>query len=86
MSKAKNYIYFFAIACLIALAYTISINAIQMSVIPAILVFLFIFALEVSSINKRIAHNLEKIEVLFMLAVLVFFAYALYKLYIVIPT
>ena len=36
----------------------------------------------ISITNEKIPHKLEDIEILFMLLVLIAFAYALYKLYI----
>jgi len=78
----KGYVYFFTIACIIAVIYCILVNLLQVNVIPIVLVFGLILIMAISTINKKIAHKMEDIEVLFMLLVLAFFAYTLYKLYI----
>ena len=78
----KGYVYFFTIACIIAVIYCILVNLLQVNVIPIVLVFCLILIMAISTINKKIAHKMEDIEVLFMLLVLAFFAYTLYKLYI----
>jgi energy-converting hydrogenase A subunit K len=80
--KMKGYVYFFTIACIIAVIYCILVNLLQVNVIPIVLVFGLILIMAISTINKKIAHKMEDIEVLFMLLVLAFFAYTLYKLYI----
>ena len=78
----KGYVYFFTIACIIAVIYCILVNLLQVNVIPIVLVFGLILIMAILIINKKIAHKMEDIEVLFMLLVLAFFAYTLYKLYI----
>jgi len=82
VDKMKSYIYFFTIACIIAVIYCVLVNLLQINVIPVVLAFSLILILTISTINKKIAHKMEDIEVLFMLLVLAFFAYAIYKLYI----
>ena len=78
----KGYIYFFTIACIVAVIYCILVNLLQINVIPTILVFGLILVMTISITNEKIPHKLEDIEILFMLLVLIAFAYALYKLYI----
>ena len=78
----KGYIYFFTIACIVAVIYCILINLLQINVIPTILIFGLILVMTISITNEKIPHKLEDIEILFMLLVLIAFAYALYKLYI----
>ncbi|MEO2117961.1 MAG: hypothetical protein ABGW92_06145 [Methanocaldococcus sp.] len=78
----KGYVYLFTIACIIAVIYCILINFLQINVIPAIFIFGLILVMAISTTNEKAAHKMEDIEVLFMLLVLIFFAYALYKLYI----
>ena len=78
----KGYIYFFTIACIVAVIYCILVNLLQINVIPTILVFGLILVMTISITNEKIPHKLEAIEILFMLLVLAFFAYAFYKLYI----
>jgi energy-converting hydrogenase A subunit K len=78
----KGYIYFFAIACIVAVIYCILVNLLQINVIPTILIFGLILVMTISITNEKIPHKLEDIEILFMLLVLIAFAYALYKLYI----
>ena len=78
----KGYIYFFTIACIVAVIYCILVNLLQINVIPTILVFGLILVMTISITNEKIPHKLEDIEILFMLLVLIAFAYALYRLYI----
>ena len=78
----RGYIYFFAIACIVAVIYCILVNLLQINVIPTILIFGLILVMTISITNEKIPHKLEDIEILFMLLVLIAFAYALYKLYI----
>ncbi len=78
----KGYIYLFTIACIIAVIYCILVNLLQINVIPAIFIFGLILVMAISTTNEKVAHKMEDVEVLFMLLVLIFFAYALYKLYI----
>jgi energy-converting hydrogenase A subunit K len=78
----KGYIYFFTIACIVAVIYCILVNLLQINVIPTILIFGLILVMTISITNEKIPHKLEDIEILFMLLVLIAFAYALYKLYI----
>ena len=78
----KGYIYFFTIACIVAVIYCILVNLLQINVIPTILIFGLILVMTISITNEKIPHKLEDIEILFMLLVLAFFAYAFYKLYI----
>jgi len=78
----RGYIYLFAIACIVAVIYCILVNLLQINVIPTILVFGLILVMTISITNEKIPHKLEDIEILFMLLVLAFFAYAFYKLYI----
>ncbi|XRP96949.1 hypothetical protein ACO3UB_00080 [Methanocaldococcus sp. 16A] len=78
----KNYVYLFAIACIIAVIYGILVTLMQFNVISVVLIFGLILILTISITNKKIAHKMETLEILFMLLVLAFFAYTLYKLYI----
>jgi energy-converting hydrogenase A subunit K len=78
----KGYIYFFTIACIVAVIYCILVNLLQINVIPTILIFGLILVMTISITNEKIPHKLEDIEILFMLLVLIAFAYALYRLYI----
>ena len=78
----KGYIYFFTIACIVAVIYCILVNLLQINVIPTILIFGLILVMTISITNEKIPHKLEDIEILFMILVLIAFAYALYKLYI----
>ena len=78
----KGYIYFFTIACIVAVIYCILVNLLQINVIPTILIFGLILVMTISITNEKIHHKLEDIEILFMLLVLIAFAYALYRLYI----
>jgi energy-converting hydrogenase A subunit K len=82
VDKMRGYIYLFAIACIVAVIYCILVNLLQINVIPTILVFGLILVMTISITNEKIPHKLEDIEILFMLLVLAFFAYAFYKLYI----
>jgi energy-converting hydrogenase A subunit K len=66
----------------VAVIYCILVNLLQINVIPTILVFGLILVMTISITNEKIPHKLEDIEILFMLLVLAFFAYAFYKLYI----
>ena len=78
----KGYIYFFTIACIVAVIYCILVNLLQINVIPTIFIFGLILVMTISITNEKIPHKLEDIEILFMLLVLIAFAYALYRLYI----
>jgi energy-converting hydrogenase A subunit K len=78
----KGYIYFFTIACIVAVIYCILVNLLQINDIPTILIFGLILVMTISITNEKIPHKLEDIEILFMLLVLIAFAYALYRLYI----
>ena len=78
----RGYIYFFTIACIITIIYCILITLFQLNVSLGILIFLLLLILTISITNKKIAHKMEDLEILFMLIILIFFAYALYKLYI----
>jgi len=82
VDKMKGYIYFFTIACIVAVIYCILVNLLQINVIPTILIFGLILVMTISITNEKIPHKLEDIEILFMLLVLIAFAYALYRLYI----
>ncbi|ADG13949.1 hypothetical protein [Methanocaldococcus infernus] len=76
----KLYVYFFSISCLIGTIYCILVTLYQVNVFPLIFIGLAMAILSFFSLNRRYAKLLEKLEIYFMLIVLILFAYALYIL------
>ncbi|WP_456471890.1 hypothetical protein [Methanocaldococcus sp.] len=76
----RLYIYLFSISCLIGSLYCILITLYQKNVIILTTIGLFMALFSILTLNKKFSKLFEKLEICFMIIVLILFAYTLYSL------
>jgi len=79
----KNYIYLLLISSITIIGVLIAINAIQMSILPVVALFLIGLILTTILLvgNKKISHIIEQLELLFMFGVFIGLLYVGYTIF-----